>query len=729
MFTCTNARSRAAAVVAGGLLLCTACALDPVDLEAERRLPLRTSMVAADGSLLVRLYKQNRSLVRYGDIPSVLVDAVVATEDARFFEHEGYDLKSIARAALANLEEGDTVQGGSTITQQYVKNTFFRHPDRSFERKARELRLAMEVEDRYSKQEILERYLNTIYFGDGAYGIKAAAETYFGHGLTRMTLPQAALLAALIKAPAVYDPRDHPATARLRRNYVLKRMAKLDVIAPAQLKRARRAPLGITLDPPKPTARQPYFVEAVKQEVLSDRRLGTTEQERARALFRGGLRVTTTLEPRLQRAAERSISAILDRPGDPAAAMVAIRPQTGAIVAMVGGKNWSASQVNLALGTAGGGSGRQPGSAFKPIVAAAALENRMLLTTPYESSEVTFHFEDGSTWPVHNAEGGGSGLLSIEEGLVHSVNGVFARLAVELGPAQITTQARLMGVRSKLPNYPSIALGSAEVSVLDMGAAYATLANGGVAVEPTTIREVRLPDGEVLKADQKVQQGALSPGNAYLVTKALEQVIKRGTGAAAAIGRPAAGKTGTTNDYSDAWFVGYTPDLVAAVWVGYPQGRVPMTAVHGIRVQGGTFPAQIWRSFMVEALENEPVRGFNVPAGDLVTVEIDPASGLLAASWCPGEPQTMLRQLVPSETCPLPPAPTPTPAASPMPLPTSTRDIKADRSDNRETTSRGVGAPSPSPEPPAETTRRPSPQPKPTPEPSPTKSGGRSREP
>jgi penicillin-binding protein 1A len=487
-------------------------------------------------------------------------------------------------------------------------------------------------------------------------------------------------------------------------------MAELGHIGQRDLRRARRAPLGITSRPPKPAVRQPYFVEAVKNEVLSDGRLGTTEQDRARALFKGGLRIATTLEPRLQRAAEQAIAGVLDRPGDPAAALVAIEPRTGAIVAMVGGEDWSTSQVNLALGAAGGGSGRQPGSAFKPIVAAAGLENRILLGTRYESSPVTFRFQDGSTWSVGNAEGGGSGLLSIEEGLVHSVNGVFARLAVELGPGQIATQARLMGVRSKLPNYPSIALGSAEVSVLDMGAAYATLASGGVAIEPTTIRAIRLPDGEVLQPDQKRVEGALSPGNAYLLTKALEEVIVRGTGTAAAIGRPAAGKTGTTNDYADAWFVGYTPDLVAAVWVGYPQGRIPMTSVHGTAVEGGTFPAHIWRAFMLEALKDRPARDFELPKTELVTVEIDPASGLLAAPWCPGEPKTMLRQLVPEETCPLPPpAPTPTPTPTPAP----------------ENQGRSAGDEDPSPKPGPTS----SPGPRATTKPSPQPSGKQSPEP
>jgi penicillin-binding protein 1A len=657
---------RAARAVAVVALLCFAggCSLPPLDLEAERPLDQRTTILAANGRTLARLFKHNRAVVSLRDVPRPLVDAVLASEDARFYQHDGFDLRSIVRAALVNLEEGEVVQGGSTITQQYVKNTYFRRPARTFERKARELRLALEVERRYSKDEILERYLNTLYWGEGAYGLRAAAETYFGHGVSSLTLKESALLAALIKSPAYYDPRDHPGHARRRRNYVLGRMASLGWLAPRRAAAVARKGLGVTAHPPALTTRQPYFVEAVKREILGDARLGANERERARALYTGGLRIETTLVPRLQAAAERAVADVLDRPGDPEAAVVALRPRSGRIVAMVGGRDWSRSQVNLALGRAGGGSGRQPGSAFKPIDLATALESGIPMATEYDSGPVTFTFDDGSTWSVSNAEGGGYGSLSLEEALVHSVNGVYARLAMDVGPDRIASQAHLMGVESKLDVYPSIALGTSAVSVLDMAAAYATLANYGRAVEPTTIRRVSLPNGEVLHPDQETVGAALSAGNAYQITRALEQAVARGTGTAAQIGRPVAGKTGTTNNFTDAWFVGYTPDLVTAVWVGYPEGLVPMTNVHGIRVYGGTFPAHIFSAFMSEALEGVPPRGFEVPRNSLVTVEINPKSGLLAAPWCRGVERTMLRELVPTETCPLPP-PSPLPSPSP----------------------------------------------------------------
>ena len=638
-----------------------------MDLRNERPLALRSTIHAADGSVLARVFRQNRSYVAHELIPDALIDAVISAEDSRFFDHGGFDLKAITRAALANLDEGAIEQGGSTITQQYVKNTFFKDAPKTFERKARELRLAIEVERRYTKEEILERYLNTVYFGQGAYGLRAASETFFGHGVDRLALNEAALLAAMIKSPALYDPRDHPKAAKGRRNYVLDRMVELGHIEPRPARRARRSELGVTQNPPPITLRQPYFVEAVKRELLDDRRLGANEQGRARALYKGGLEVATTLDPRLQHFAEDAVHSVLNQPGDPSAALVSLDPHTGEILAMVGGDDFSTSQVNLALGIQGGGSGRQPGSVMKPIVAAAALESGISFDEEYDSSPLSAPLADGSTWTVGNTEGSGSVPIEMDEALVDSVNGVYARLALDLGAGAIVNQAGLMGITAKLPQVPSIALGSAEVSVLDIATAFGTIANGGTAIEPTTIRSIELADGEVLRPEQKVSPRVLAPGNAYLITKTLEQVIQRGTGTAARIGRPAAGKTGTTNDYADAWFVGYTPDLVTAVWVGYPQGRVPMTNVHGIAVVGGSFPAQIWRSFMSAALEGTPVEQFRPPRSELVEVRIDPVSGLLAAPWCKGKVKTMLRQQVPTETCPEPPPPSPTPTPTPTP--------------------------------------------------------------
>ncbi len=680
------------------LLVGCACSLPPLELSTEQPLPLRTTITAADGSFLARLYRQNRALVPIERVPEHLVDAVLAAEDARFFKHPGYDIRAIARAALVNLSEGEVLQGGSTITQQYVKNTFLARPGklapRTVRRKAKELRYAIEVERRYSKKEILERYLNTVYMGEGAYGVKAGAETFFGHGVRTVTLRESALLAAVIRAPARYDPRDSPRRARARRNYVLDRMAMLGMITQERAATTQGRSLGVTPVPPRLPTRQPYFVEAVKREVLHDFRLGSSEVERAGALWKGGLRIVTTLDRKLQRFAERAVRSQLSLPGDPHAALVAIRPRTGEVVAMVGGRNWSQSQVNLALGRAGGGSGRQPGSAFKPIATAAAMETGFHLYDEFDASPATFHLPDGTTWTVHNSEGTAGGRLPLNEALVYSVNGVFARLGLEIGAGTIATQAELMGIRSELDEYPSIVLGTSEVSVLEMATAYATLANGGTAVEPTTVKEVRTSAGEVFEPEQETTPEALAPGNAYLLTRVLQDAIRRGTGVAAQIGRPVAGKTGTTDDHADAWFVGYTPDLVTAVWVGYPHGRVPMTNVHGSTVWGGNIPAYIWRSFMAAAHSGKRIRGFEIPEEDLVTVEIDPDSGLLAAPWCPGKPKTLLRQLAPTEVCPSPEA---TPEEDDTGSATPSPSLGGRPGDGEET--EGTLSPTPSPSP------------------------------
>ncbi|HEU4480419.1 MAG TPA: transglycosylase domain-containing protein, partial [Actinomycetota bacterium] len=329
-------------VAALALALVTgACTLPPIDLDEQRPLSLRSTVRAADGSVLARLYRQNRALVPLESVPDVLIDAVLAAEDARFFDHPGFDIRSIARAALVNASEGTVEQGGSTITQQYVKNVYFRRPPRTFERKARELRLALEVEKRFSKRTILERYLNTIYLGSGAYGVEAASENLFGHSVRDANLVESALIAAVIKAPTLYDPRSHPKRARERRNYVLDRMASLDEITPSRARRAKKRGLGVQDEPPPVGTRQPYFVEAVKREILSDDRFGATDDERARLLWTGGIQVETTLVPELQRAAERSVRTILNAPGDPEAAIVSIEPSTGRIVAMVGGRDWN----------------------------------------------------------------------------------------------------------------------------------------------------------------------------------------------------------------------------------------------------------------------------------------------------------------------------------------------------------------------------------------------------
>jgi penicillin-binding protein 1A len=647
-------------------LTAAACTLKPIDLKEEKPLALRSTVTAADGTVLAQFYNENRSPVRLGRVSPTLIDAILAAEDNNFFEHPGYDLKAIARALIVNLRQGEIVQGGSTITQQYVKNTYFRNPPKTFARKIKELRFALEVEKRFTKKEILERYLNIVYLGHGAYGVKAATETYFDHGVKRVTPGEAALLAGLIRAPSETDPYRHPQIARTRRDHVLDLMVQTRRLSAARARRFKRQDLPIRPEPPITARREPYFVEAVRQEILSDERFGANAGVRDRLLHEGGLQIETTLVPELQRQAERAIASVLNQPGDPAAALVALQTGSGKIVAMVGGQDWSNSQVNLALGAEGGGSGRQAGSSFKTLTAAAAMEAGIPLHTMFESAPAIFDLGDGQTWQVDNYTGLDYGKLPLDEALIRSINGVYARLALTIGGGAVANQAQIMGVRSNLSGYPSIALGATDVSVMDMAAAYSTLANKGVAVEPTTIERVVNADGGMFEPEQQVLPGAMSAGNAYLLTATLEQVIERGTGMAADIGRPAAGKTGTTDDYSDAWFVGYTPQITTAVWVGYPEQRIPMTSVHGIQVAGGTLPAQIWQRFMSAAHEGLPVRDFELPRDELQKVLINPKTGLLAAPWCAQKEQWMLRSIVPTETCPKPPPkPDPTPSPSP----------------------------------------------------------------
>lgn len=655
----------------GALLLLAPACVRPPRVEPPQVAPQarRSVILAADGTPLATLFEENRDPVDFAEIPQALQQAVVAAEDQRFFHHDGVDGKAIARAAIANVAAGEAVQGGSTITQQLVKNTYF-PVDRAktFQQKIVEAQLAWKIEQGLSKQEILTRYLNTVYFGDGAYGVKAAAEVFFSKHLGNLTLAESALLAGLIKAPGTYNPRRNPDLALARRNHVLVRMKALGYVDEVAFAEAGAAPVALARRS-NGTIREPHFVEYVKQAVLADPAFGETEADRANLLFRGGVTIRTSLDLKLQQGARRAIDSVLGAPGDPAAALVAIEPGTGKVVAMIGGRDFSSSQVNLALGRRGGGSGRQAGSAFKPLVLAAAVEDLIYPHTVYPGSSPVIRVSDTEVWIPRNFGGARYGAMTLENATVRSVNTVYARLGMDVGPSRVAATARRMGITAPLDTHPSIALGAEEVSPLDMAAAYATLANFGVHLSPTPILEISR-DGESL-FPTSTEQRAMAPGHAWMVTDVLQEVIRRGTGTRAQIGRPAAGKSGTSQDFADAWFVGYTPELVAAVWVGYPRGRVPMLNVRGSRGIGAIFPALIWRSFMLSALEGTPTSPFQLPPTDLIEVDIDPATGLLAGPWCSGSKTVkMLRQLAPTATCPSPP-PRPSPPPSPSPSPSS----------------------------------------------------------
>ena len=562
---------------------------------------------------------QNRTVVRLEQVPDVLLNAVLAQEDRNFFNHSGVDPVSVARALYIDVRYQTLAQGGSTITQQYVKNVYLTN-DRTLMRKIREAALAVRLERELGKEEILERYLNTIYFGRGAYGVGAAARTYFGKPVEQIELTEAAFLAGLIRAPETGDPsRDLPEANR-RRNNALVRMVADGHITQEEMDAANAVPLDeITL--PRATREglgdvrgseygTEYFVDQGRQQLIDE--LG------AAAVYGGGLRVYTSLDLGLQQAAYSSITDVLDpaNPDDPAAALIAL-DSSNRVVAMVGGTDFRESQVNLAMGRRGGGSGRGPGSAYKPFALAQALVDGWSLadTVPAPSTAVFPGADNGADWRV---TGGGSptGDYNLGDAMSVSSNTAYAHLMLELGPARVNELARRLGVTHQIPDVPSVVLGAGEVSVLDMAAAYSTFRDSGRRTEPTLVVRVTDSSGRVLLDTDPATERVLDPETADLVTHALEGVVTGGTGRAAAVpGQRVAGKTGTTTGNRDAWFVGYTCHITTAVWMGYPDADDAgnprfMDSFRGVSVTGGSFPAQMWSAFMARATDGTPTCAF-----------------------------------------------------------------------------------------------------------------------
>jgi penicillin-binding protein 1A len=463
-----------------------------------------------------------------------------------------------------------------------------------------------------TKDQILIDYLNSVYFGRGAYGIQAAAEAFFGRAAAKLTLAQAALLAGVIRSPDTLDPGRHPIEALARRGQVLRSMRAQGMIDDAQFAKASAEKItllpwttsnGIVMVAHAGAA----FVEYVKQQLLADPRLGATPQERAARVFGGGLRVTTTLDLDAQVAAERSIASVLDRKGDPAGGLASIEPATGAIRAMAGAI--TAQGFNFAAQGR-----RQPGSAFKPFTLVAAIEKGISLYKGYSASAPRrIPLPNGTTWLVHNYEGSPGGYMSILEATRFSVNAVYAQIVMEVGADKVVDVAHRMGITSHLDAYPSIALGALTVGVspLEMASAYATLANGGTSYVPYAIAKVTDRAGKVIWRTEPSGTKALEPEVANKARAVLEQVISSGTGKRAqGLGRPAGGKTGTTDFYKDSWFAGFTPQLSTVVWLGYPQPR-PLNGIHGLaHVYGGSLPCEIWTRYMISALAGKPVIGF-----------------------------------------------------------------------------------------------------------------------
>jgi penicillin-binding protein 1A len=579
-----------------GLVTAIAGEIPKLDPSKQRR-EENTKIYDSTGKKVLAILRgnENRVLVDYGDIAPVMKQAIVAIEDRRFFEHRGVDLRAIGRAVWADITEKEVVQGGSTITQQFIKNTYVRN-QRSIARKLREAALAWQLEQQWSKKRILTAYLNTIYFGNGAYGVDQAALTYFAHHAKRLTLPEAALLAGLPADPSRYDPVTNPKAARARRRTVLQTMLDLGSISLAQFKAADSKPIPRKVQLQDTRGPGGYFTNYVTQQLV--------DKYRTRGVYGGGLEVKTTLDLGLQKIGHRAIARWLKEEDGPAAALVAVDPRDGAVKAMIGGSNFRESQFNLAVQGE-----RQAGSAFKPFVLATALDNGISTQTSFVSKPTTIWLGD-KAWPVSNYEDAYLGSIDLETATIQSDNAVYAQLTAMVGPRNVRRMAHRLGIKSELSGYFAIGLGAEAVNPLEMARAFSTFANGGRRIDgslfgnrPRAIVSVS-KNGE-RKQNQVVPRRALDPEKAKLINQILQKVVTSGTGRKAALSnRPAAGKTGTTENYGDAWFVGYTPQLAVAVWVGYANELIPMlTEYEDDPVAGGTFPALIWKSFMEEALD------------------------------------------------------------------------------------------------------------------------------
>ena len=596
-----------------------------------------STVYAADGSVLDEWYDvEDRKTVPLASMRTHTQRAVVAIEDRRFYEHNGVDFRSIARALRVNATAGEVRQGGSTITQQTVK-LLFTDGERTLKRKIEEALLAIQLESRADKDEVLGVYLNTVYFGRGAYGVESAARRFFGVSAEQLSLAQSALLAGCIQSPTRFDPFVNPADALERRNIVLKEMREQGYISREVYAAASAEPLGLQPPDVKKVRLAPYFVEYVRRDLIE--RLG------AERLYRGGLRIHTTLEPQSQLAAEAAAQAVLPSSDDPEVAIASVRWGDGAIVALVGGRDFALEQFDLA--TQGK---RQTGSAFKPFVLAAALEEGFTLDSVFDATPFTTPVRDG-IWQVDNYETRKAApRMTLRAATVHSVNTVYARLIMRVGPEKVVDVAQRMGITTPIQPEPAIALGGLDrgVSPLEMASAFGTIANKGTAVRPTAVTLVTDATGEVVYRPQTVTRKAISEAHAAQLSSVLHEAYTKGTGSGADFGQWGAVKTGTAQSWRDAWIVGTSGDLSTAVWVGYPQAQVAMTNVHGIRVTGGSFPATIWKQYMRVA-STVPRPATSVATG---TARTEPGHDIylvcsdslkLASAACPNPMELVLR--------------------------------------------------------------------------------------
>lgn len=600
----------------------------PAISQAALQTGAETMIYDINGKLVTQIGTKNSNPVDLKKVPDQVKNAFLAIEDPNFYQHHGFSVRGIVRAVWTDLSSGSKLEGGSTITQQLVRISFL-SPDKTFKRKIQEIIMSVQMERRYTKDEILEMYLNNVYLGEGAYGIGAAARTYFGKDVLQLDLEEAALLGGLPQAPSAYSPFQNPQAALSRRNAVLDGMAKYNYISQSQAEKTKVK--ALKLDKVQVAGMKypyPFFIDYVTDKLIE--KYGEAE------VFRKGLKVYTSLDPKIQQIAETAMTSNANFPSSrrdgngvlqPEGAVVVLDPHTGYIEAMVGGREHTQKrQWNRATQTT-----RQPGSAFKPIIAyGPAIEYKGLgQDSVVDDAPVKY----GSYEP-RNFDGTFRGPITLRTALTNSINVVAVKLLMDtVGIDNAIKFASGLGIQLNPSNEgPSMALGGLHdgVTPLQMASAYGAFANQGIYIEPTVIRKVERTDGVILEQLVPKERQAMKATTAYSITDMLQSVMQSGTGTAAQIGRPAAGKTGTTDDGKDIWFVGYTPELVASVWIGYDKPTAMPQAF------GGTYPAMIWQEIMSKALSNTPITTFSPPAG-ITTAKDDSKSGVLPGPNTSGE--------------------------------------------------------------------------------------------
>ncbi|MCK5011384.1 MAG: PBP1A family penicillin-binding protein, partial [Deltaproteobacteria bacterium] len=578
-----------------------------------------TQVFSENGEIIAEFFVEKRYIIPIEEMPATLIRAFISSEDARFFEHQGIDLLSISRALIKNIKSMDIVQGGSTITQQITKSLLL-SPEKSYTRKIKEAILARRIENSLSKRDILSIYLNQIYLGHRSYGVEAAALTYFGKHASELNLAESALLAGLPKAPSAYSPIRHPLKAQKRQRYVLQRMLQRGYITKGQAKEAADMILNIVPPENKNIKVAPYFTEHLRQYL--ENTYGTD------LLYGEGLKVYTPLNLLMQKSAQRAVESGLNdfetREGSQKdesrvqGALVAMEPRTGHVKALVGGVKFLENQFNRAIQAR-----RQLGSAFKPIVYAAALDKDYVTTTIIIDSPLIFKIKsDMEFWEPRNYDLEFKGPITLRKALAYSRNIITIKILQDIGIDYVINYAKRLGIDSPLNRDLSLALGSSGISLLEITRAYAVFANQGFKVEPIFITKVTDRNGTVLEENKPRLSQAISPQTSYIMTSLLKSVVEEGTGRKVkALHRPCAGKTGTTNDVRDAWFIGFTPHIIAGTWVGFDDEK-PL----GKHETGAVAASPIWLKFMQEVLEGTPMKTFSIPEG-IIFVKIDPETG------------------------------------------------------------------------------------------------------